>query len=244
MTKKQGFTLAEVLITLGIIGIVAAVTIPTLVSNYQNQQYVTSLKKVYAETNQALKQMSADNGCVDDLKCTGLFAAGTTDDTLGTELVKYFKVIKNCGTAADKGCFAANTFNNYDNSGGTYPYDSGSYYKFITANGMSFLVHSFAPDGGGHIDCGWSFSSGVTGNLNQMCGYLFVDVNGLKGPNTMGRDTFQFYITNGKGALLYPLGGADAPTTWWKAQNYCTPTNKDGGACAARIMEEGWNMYY
>ncbi len=47
--KKIGFTLAEVLITLGIIGVVAALTIPTLVNNYQKKTYVTGLQRAYAQ---------------------------------------------------------------------------------------------------------------------------------------------------------------------------------------------------
>ena len=48
-SKKAAFTLAEVLITLGIIGIVAAMTIPTLVSNYQKKVLKTQFTKKYAE---------------------------------------------------------------------------------------------------------------------------------------------------------------------------------------------------
>lgn len=51
---KNGFTLAEVLITLGIIGIVAAMTITTLITNYQKKTTATRVKKAYAELLQAL----------------------------------------------------------------------------------------------------------------------------------------------------------------------------------------------
>ena len=50
--KKNGFTLAEVLITLGIIGVVAAITLPTVIQNYQKQVLVTQLKKMYATWNE------------------------------------------------------------------------------------------------------------------------------------------------------------------------------------------------
>lgn len=53
MHKKLGFTLAEVLITLGIIGIVAALTIPALMNNIQDAQYRTAYKKAYSTANQA-----------------------------------------------------------------------------------------------------------------------------------------------------------------------------------------------
>lgn len=52
--RCMGFTLAEVLITLGIIGVVAAMTIPTLISNFQDTQYKVAYKKAYADANNAL----------------------------------------------------------------------------------------------------------------------------------------------------------------------------------------------
>ena len=60
--KKQGFTLAEVLITLGIIGVVAALTIPSLVSKYRKHVVETSLKKSYSVLSQILERSKADNG--------------------------------------------------------------------------------------------------------------------------------------------------------------------------------------
>lgn len=59
---KCAFTLAEVLITLGIIGVVAALTIPSLVQNYRNHVVETRLKKFYTIFNQALLRSVADNG--------------------------------------------------------------------------------------------------------------------------------------------------------------------------------------
>lgn len=60
--KCSAFTLAEVLITLGVIGIVAAMTMPTLITNYQKRQTVTRLKSAYAQLLQAIKLSEVDNG--------------------------------------------------------------------------------------------------------------------------------------------------------------------------------------
>lgn len=60
--SRQGFTLAEVLITLGIIGIVAALTIPTLVYNYKQRQTSVALKKRYAEFQEIIKLSVLENG--------------------------------------------------------------------------------------------------------------------------------------------------------------------------------------
>ena len=62
--RRAAFTLAEVLITLGIIGVVAAMTIPTLVSNYKVKTTSVKLKKFYSTMAQAIKMSEVDNGPV------------------------------------------------------------------------------------------------------------------------------------------------------------------------------------
>jgi len=60
--KKIAFTLAEVLITIGIIGVVAAITIPNLITAYQKRQVETKLKKFYSTINQTVRLSMAENG--------------------------------------------------------------------------------------------------------------------------------------------------------------------------------------
>ena len=61
MCSKAAFTLAEVLITLGIIGVVAALTIPGLITRYKAHQLRTQFLKSYSTVQQAFKQMEADD---------------------------------------------------------------------------------------------------------------------------------------------------------------------------------------
>ena len=63
--RKCAFTLAEVLITLVIIGVIAAITLPTLITKYQKEQTVTRLKKVYSTLSQTNQRAIADNGPMD-----------------------------------------------------------------------------------------------------------------------------------------------------------------------------------
>ena len=60
--KKLAFTLAEVLITLGVIGVIAALTIPQLITNYQKHVTINKVKKFYTEMNQVMQYSIADNG--------------------------------------------------------------------------------------------------------------------------------------------------------------------------------------
>ena len=62
----QGFTLAEVLITLGIIGVVAAMTMPSLIQDKQNTERVSQLKKVYSTLSQAYLQAVSEKGTPDE----------------------------------------------------------------------------------------------------------------------------------------------------------------------------------
>lgn len=87
----KGFTLAEVLITLGIIGVVAAITIPTLISNNQKQALATSIQKFYSTMTQAVKLSEAENGPMSGWD----FGDGTAVGThawFNTYLAPYIKV--------------------------------------------------------------------------------------------------------------------------------------------------------
>lgn len=64
--KNKAFTLAEVLITLGIIGIVAALTLPSVITKYQKKQTVAQLKKAYSTISQALVTSQYENGNISE----------------------------------------------------------------------------------------------------------------------------------------------------------------------------------
>ncbi|NLF82806.1 MAG: type II secretion system protein [Candidatus Gastranaerophilales bacterium] len=83
--SKKGFTLAEVLITLSIIGVVAALTVPTLVRNYEDAANAAKAKKVYSEIANAWKLYLSDNGG----SPVGTFS--TRSGLQETFLKKYFK---------------------------------------------------------------------------------------------------------------------------------------------------------
>ena len=101
MKRMRAFTLAEVLVTLGIIGVVSAMTVPSLMQNYQRQSYVTQLHKVYNELNQALIRYQTDSNAV-SLREAGL----TSVSAYGSFLKKYFNVVQDCGTTQTP-CFSA-----------------------------------------------------------------------------------------------------------------------------------------
>lgn len=84
--KTNGFTLAEVLITLGIIGIVAALTLPSLITNYREKQRVTQLKKIYSTLQQAFTRAQEAHG---EFQYWGLTKTNTGKDDEGKDVLDY-----------------------------------------------------------------------------------------------------------------------------------------------------------
>jgi prepilin-type N-terminal cleavage/methylation domain-containing protein len=103
--KKKAFTLAEMLITLGIIGIAAALTMPALIVKYEKFATVVSLKKAYSILSQAAKLSEIEHGDID-----GWNMDLSQQQFAQTYFLPYLKSIKIC-TNANQGCFGANTYN-------------------------------------------------------------------------------------------------------------------------------------
>lgn len=248
-SAHKAFTLAEVLITLGVIGVVAAMTIPILMKNYEKKEYVTALKKAYSEMNQVLQQMAVDGETIGNI---GQYFGSTT--SAGAKIASYYKVIKNCGTTTGEECFAKFD-NNYDGSANSttiWANNVNDRYKFVSADGMSFAILSW------NSSCTSNYSFVPNGPTAKTCGYVYIDVNGSKKPNCWGRDVFTFLITSNATPMLYPHGGfylsfgnvgttTDGGDYYWNYQgtrNRCSPTSREGTYCPARIMEKGWVMDY
>lgn len=252
--RLKAFTLAEVLITLGIIGVVAAITVPTLINNAQKKEYVSRLQKTYSMLNQAFKQYAADQGCT-DMICTGLFSGTTTanEPEWDNFFNNYLKVAKNCGRSTNQGCFPTETYLNY--AGTNTPDSDGTYYKVILADGQSLGIRPYSD--AAYLNCTRRNTAGKENDpLYQTCGEILLDTNGMKGPNKAGRDYFfdsSLVITNTHGVMSsngsVANGGWSGPTCVWPNNSipnyYCgTDAPSYGGGCAARIIEQSWEMNY
>ena len=156
--KTSGFTLAEVLITLGIIGIVAAMTIPSLINNSQEAQYKSAYKKAYSVANQALKKAEADNNLVE------YYDSNDSAYAIWDALKSNFKVVKYCNNANNDQCWNMN--GEQVESGLPEKGTEG----FVDASGMSWVMR--CP----------RVSASTCGNI------LYVDTNGWSAPNKFGKD--------------------------------------------------------
>lgn len=98
LIKLFAFTLSELLVTLSIIGVVSALTVPTLINKYQAQANVTQLRKAYFDLSQATDLLLTDEGKI-SISTTSL------PDNPGKFLKKYLRINQDCGTDLTP-CFA------------------------------------------------------------------------------------------------------------------------------------------
>lgn len=199
--KNYAFTLAEVLITLGIIGIVAAMTMPAIVAKYQRHVLLNQAKKVYSVLNNAFRSTEYDvgiSGCCGDSIATNEEIAATFLSKLN--IVKKYEnvpLVQNGIIPAYKGLDAA--LQNPDE-------------ELLNWTKKYYLVSEDDKD--------WTMSNFYLRNMGGFCGSLsslkyayylndgsiiieypygfrtirlfLVDINGKKGPNKWGYDLIMF----------------------------------------------------
>ncbi len=189
---KKAFTLAEVLITLGIIGVVAALTMPSLIAKHNEKQTITALKKFYSSISQAYGLAVIENGTPDtwynrEVSNGDIAASNTMVDII----TKHMKISKVCHK--NKGCFPDVVYKKIDGKTVGNWNRSQIVSKFLTSDGMSVFFYTY----------GNKPANNGQGIEKVSYGALSVDINGFKGPNTAGQDLFTFIIAkNG----IYPHG--------------------------------------
>ncbi len=214
--KKSAFTLSEVLITLGIIGVVVAITMPVLINRYQERVTVTKVKKFYSMINQAFLLSVKDNGYANEWN-VGDGRNATTANQFASYIKPYLKIVRDCGTSS--GCLAYKESPKMLNNTSTfYNYDTNSnYYKMVLADGSYIFLR-------GAID---KYCQTNDVGISNTCGFVAFDINGGKEPNTVGKDIFVVYIT--------PFTVKTSPQT-------CDKTS-EGWSCLAYILKNN-NMNY
>lgn len=221
VSMKKAFTLAEVLITLGIIGIVAAMTTPALIGKYQKQAMLTKLQKAYSILNTAMRLAEAEHGDYEYWD-SGFERA---NEYYEKYYKPYFKVVKECNTYQACG-YSSNT--PYVHLNGTV-WNQGLIWEgrrkaFIATDGM--IINLITGGGGG---------GGAAGEYGARDEFT-VDINGPNKPNMLGKDVFRF-VKRGKMALM-PLG---YDKTDDDISIQCSSVSS-GAYCAAKIMRDSWKI--
>lgn len=220
----KAFTLSEVLITLGIIGIVAAMTLPILITKYKKEVTAIRAKQAYGIISQAIKLSEAENGEVkyweEEFPNKGL---ENTDLYMKKFLLPYMKA-NFCGEGNG---VAAKCGATVSVAGQTY----------ILVNGVSA---AFAP------------SASVYFPINIL--YVVIDINGPKKPNQLGYDQFYFRYIPEKGFAPYGIESGCTRDEILNGCNYsgdliaCKKSKNDDKdayyrhGCTMLLMMDGWKF--
>ncbi|MFH0701971.1 MAG: prepilin-type N-terminal cleavage/methylation domain-containing protein [bacterium] len=207
--ERKGFTLAEVLSTLAVVGVLAGISIGIILPKIQDAQHRTAFKTEYSVLAQVTTRIAGDNG--GSLK--GVF---TDNNTMKNKYKEYLNTIKSC----DEDQTLGNCWHNNDGSTKTLngtPFTGwNNTTGLILNNGVLLRLGINSPS-----------CTALSGTV-LFCGGIYVDVNGFKGPNTVGKDIYFIYIQeNG----INPRGTKDDGGYI----NTCTTSNT-GWGCAAKVL--------
>ena len=226
LKRKAAFTLAEVLITLGIIGVVAALTMPAVITSYQKKKTVEQLKKVYATLEQAFKLSEAENGFSNEWVSDGSSVSEQVmTQYFDTYWRPYLKILKTCKSISDCG-YEHSQF--YDTSGkdAAASIVNPKTRTTVILNDGTFL--SFVP---------MNWNSDGTPFMSKIQ-QIRVDLDGPKGPDRYGHDVFIFVIDLDK-HFIKPFGyDVDGDDCFRDSSS----NNNLGQRCLKRIIDDGWQI--
>ncbi|MCM1010434.1 MAG: prepilin-type N-terminal cleavage/methylation domain-containing protein, partial [Fusobacterium sp.] len=246
--QRYGFTMAEILLSLTIIGVVAAITLPSLTGNINERTWNTQRKALYARMSQAISLMPALNGYGTLKEASSEGASDAVDNAAETFLTAGLsKVLKINNICADKfeDCGIVTSFTNMGASQTPMPttlYELNSWFKHAAYSGSSYSTlntkaAAFETQNGESIIAFYNQSC-RTEYINQesltqygnnfgfpeatMCLNFIYDLNGSKGPNTAGKDIGIITVFNATDSIVVapmPSSATNAGGTTYNWQN-------------------------
>lgn len=213
MLKKKAFTLSELLIALAIVGAIAALAIPAIIEDMNRRILANQLKNL----SLIIQNLAGDqlvNNKVHSLEYTDFKDASTLLSSSNFSIADY------CSTRSD--CVAASygTLN-----GKTVSIPNYTTVKLKNGVTLTYTVSELA----------------LTGSTDKGYGLFYTDLNGLDGPNLLGRDLFVFRISK-KGRIVDGTG--DNSTTDATLKNYCKDGSSVPTSCYTLVERSNWKITY
>ena len=209
-TKVKAFTLAEVLITLAIIGVVAALAIPSVITNYKAKELETKNNKAKSILTNGFKLLLSNDG-VTTLRDSKLISCDKDKTCISTQAKRVFNIITDNKDNENNQSFK-NEYKFTSNPQEVWT-DSSIPYTFITADGMIF---------------------GITPNKDSNSLTIIADLNGSKNPNKGAEDLCKYTINNNLTIQDQCLSMADWTRTGecsWENLGACDFGGLDMTAC-------------
>ena len=233
---QQAFTMAEILLSLTIIGVVAAITLPSLTGNINERTWNTQRKALYARFSQAVALMPALNGY-------GSSADNAAETFVTAGLSKVLKINNICDSEHLKDCgitdkiipfsgevISLSNIKTLQSYNDTFISDKGIPLDFKTAafetqNGESILVY-YNPNCTSN-----SYETVLYYTQSNMCANFIYDLNGNKGPNTVGKDI-------GFISAIYPVDSIVVAPLPVGSNDSSVGTVNIGGACQRKFGDD------
>jgi prepilin-type N-terminal cleavage/methylation domain-containing protein len=214
--NKLGFTIVEVIIVLGLIGVVSALTIPTLAKHNQKNILASSLSVAVSNFENAVSSIIMKDSAITDL-------SELSEDDFRAKLVEVMNFVGTYTSTRKETDKDGNSINVSENF---YLGANGNAYNIVVNIGDELSERTVLQQGG---------------NLTQQYATVIIDVNGENLPNQKGRDIFYFVL--GTDGILYPVGGKDWAIYTGEDENYTSCSVGDEN-CAAYLMYNNYKMDY
>ena len=225
---EPAFTLAEVLITLGIIGVVAAMTLPSILQKQERLSTVVALKKFYSSFQNAINLSQLEHGpAVNWDTKTDYNDTDAMYVWFDEYVIQYMKILANCNKDNNKACFHTYSY-------ATFPGESN-----IPSSTMANTRIMYIFQDGSAIT---AITGGRTESMSRVFHILF-DTNGYRKPNAYGQDIFSFRYKNGK---IYCddhksiTGGSVASSD--SRETLLDSCKNNPQTCTCLIMHDGWQI--
>lgn len=214
-TSKKAFTLAQVLLVIVIMGITMAMTIPSTIIKIQDVDLKTKLKSEYSILSEVIGRLLDNAG--------GTFDGNFTNSMdMANKFASLMNTVKQCNTnASTEGCWhSSSTWKGLDGSSNSLTLTSSP--GFILQDGTLLVFNNDF------------FSATCTDAQNTIpkCGSIYIDINGFRFPNQLGRDIYQFWITSSD---IVPLSVTDpfqTPDASWTCDS-----SHPGWACSGYYLQ-------
>ena len=240
MINKMGYTLAEILICIGIVGVLAALTIPRVVGNFDKKASGTSLGRTVQLLQDGMSNVIQEAQNNNDIgkAFSNLAAIQFRDIGLdGNEYIvdggNLFQNVRSFLNLTEDDTYITENIKTYT---GDNPSDDviNGYTAYKLAKTNSVVMYR---DASGQAD---------TSDNNAIIASILIDTNGIKNPNRFGQDIFLFGLANN--GVLVPAGSQayydSEDINPQSVVNGCANAPGNGISCAARVMADKWEIKY
>ena len=206
-------------------------TIPTVISNIDKRDRYSGLLKAISVLNGASARIRMENG-------NSMAGLATNSDTFMNLFVTYLKPIKICNTN-DYSCYLESTDTVHELKGGTYERtEILKYPKIVTNDGFVYIFYL--------LDSSCNESSYQRNGNGERCGGTYGDINGTKGPNTVGKDIFLISVNKYNVTPHWDMSvTTNTPKTYCNENaSRASGTSYNGHSCGARAITDGGIKYY